>query len=421
MIRFLLKGVLRDRSRSLFPLLTVTAGVSLVVFLNGWIAGGRNDILWSNAVFSTGHVKVMTNAYAENIDLVPNDLAILGVDSLLQDLQQQYPNMYWSPRIKFGGLLDIPDAQGETRAQTIVAGLAMNLTTGRDVNIMELEDALVLGDIPSEPNEILISELLASQLSVGIGDTATLVSSTMYGSMAMHNFVISGLIRFGITAMDRSTIIANLPDVQRALDMQDAAGEILGFFPDVLYHDEQAEHMAAEFTAQQDASDEFAPQMLPLVEQGGLASLIKMFDSFSGVLIAIFIFAMGIVLWNAGLMGSLRRYGEIGLRLAVGEEKGHLYRTLVAESVLIGIGGAILGTIIGLIATYYMQVHGIDLSTSMQNSNLMMSNVFRAQIVPSCFYIGLVPGIIAPLLGTSLSGIGIYKRQTAQLFKELEV
>ncbi len=421
MIHFLLKGILRDRSRSLFPLLTVTAGAALVVFLNGWLAGARNDILWSNAAFSTGHVKVMTNAYAEESDLIPNDLAILGVDSVINKLQSAYPEMYWSPRIKFGGLLDIPDSLGETRAQTIVAGLALNLTSGRDVDIMEMQDALVRGSIPAEPNEILISELLANQLDVSVGDTATLVSTTMYSSMTMYNFVISGTIRFGITAMDRSTIVANLPDVQRALDMQNAAGEILGFFPDVLYHDEKAENMSAAFTAQQDQNDEFALQMLPLVEQHGLKSMVMMFDNFSGILITIFIFVMAIVLWNAGLMGSLRRYGEIGLRLAVGEEKSHVYRSLIAESILIGIGGAFLGTIFGLGATYYMQVHGIDISTSMQNSTMMMSNVMRAQIVPSCFYIGLIPGIFAPLLGTSISGIGIYKRETAQLFKELEV
>ncbi|MBN1482244.1 FtsX-like permease family protein [candidate division KSB1 bacterium] len=421
MIQFLLKGILRDHSRSLFPLLTVAAGAFLIVLANGWVDGARNDMLWVNAIFSTGHVKVMTNAYAKDIDLVPNDLAILGADSLLENLKASYPNMIWSPRIKFGGLLDIPDAAGETRAQTIVAGLALPLTSGRDVELLGIDDAIVRGRIPAAPNELIISQTLANQLNVSVGDTATLVSSTMYGSLTMHNFVIAATIHFGVLAMDRSTIIANLPDIRVALDMDDAAGEILGFFPDFLYHDERADHMAAAFTAAQEETDEFALQMLPLVEQRGLRSLITMMDSMGGVLMTVFIFAMAIVLWNAGLMGSLRRYGEIGLRLAVGEKKGHVYRSLLAESILVGIGGAILGTIFGLAATYYLQVHGIDISSSMKNTSMMLSNVIRAQITPASFYVGLIPGIVAPLLGTSISGIAIYKRETAQLFKELEV
>ena len=34
--------------------------------------------------------------------------------------------------------------------------------------------------------------------------------------------------------------------------------------------------------------------------------------------------------------------------------------------------------------------------------------------------IGFVPGLFATVLGTMLAGIGIYRRNTAQLFKELE-
>jgi putative ABC transport system permease protein len=51
---------------------------------------------------------------------------------------------------------------------------------------------------------------------------------------------------------------------------------------------------------------------------------------------------------------------------------------------------------------------------------MMMSNVIRARITSFTYIIGFLPGLLATLLGTAISGIGIYKRQTAQLFKELE-
>ena len=50
----------------------------------------------------------------------------------------------------------------------------------------------------------------------------------------------------------------------------------------------------------------------------------------------------------------------------------------------------------------------------------MMPGVFRAQITNATWYIGFIPGLVSTQLGTMLAGIGIYKRQTAQLFKELE-
>ena len=55
-------------------------------------------------------------------------------------------------------------------------------------------------------------------------------------------------------------------------------------------------------------------------------------------------------MWNAGLIGTLRRYGEFGVRLAMGESKGGVYRSLLAEAVIIGILGSIAGTILGLAA-----------------------------------------------------------------------
>jgi putative ABC transport system permease protein len=47
--------------------------------------------------------------------------------------------------------------------------------------------------------------------------------------------------------------------------------------------------------------------------------------------------------------------------------------------------------------------------------------VVRAKVTPVSYVIGFVPGLIATFLGTSISGLGIYKRQTSQLIKELEV
>ena len=144
--------------------------------------------------------------------------------------------------------------------------------------------------------------------------------------------------------------------------------------------------------------------------------------SMGAIVTFIFMVAMSLVLWNAGLLGGLRRYGEIGVRLAIGEEKGHVYRSMIAESVLVGIAGTIVGTAIGLSLSYWLQTKGLDISefTRNQATGVMMPNVVRSRITPPDFYIGFIPGVISTVAGTMLSGIGIYRRKTAQLFKELE-
>ena len=102
MISFLFKGLLRDRTRSLFPLLTVLSGVVLTVFLHAWLNGSISSLIQSTAHFSTGHVRVMTRAYAKESGQIPNDLALLGIDTLMAELKAEYPDLLWTPRIKFG-------------------------------------------------------------------------------------------------------------------------------------------------------------------------------------------------------------------------------------------------------------------------------------------------------------------------------
>jgi putative ABC transport system permease protein len=140
------------------------------------------------------------------------------------------------------------------------------------------------------------------------------------------------------------------------------------------------------------------------------------------IITLIFMVAMSLVLWNAGLLGGLRRYGEIGIRLAMGEEKGHVYRMMILESVIIGISGTIAGTAVGLLFAWLMQTYGLDIATFTKgaSSAIMMPDVVRARITETDFYIGFIPGVISTVIGTALAGIGIYKRKTAQLFKELE-
>lgn len=422
MFRFYIKGLFRDRSRSLMPTIVVAVGVTLVVLMHCWVTGVLGDMIVFNARFATGHVKVMSRAYSENIDQLPNDLALLGTEDVLQNLSSDYPGMEWVERIQFGGLVDVPDENGETRAQGPGGGMAVDLLSpgSKEAERLNLEKSLVRGRLPRAPEEILLSDEFATKLEVEPGDAVTLISNTMYGAMSITNFTVCGTIKFGATALDRGGMVADISSIRMALDMQDATGEILGFQPEGEYDDLEAGAISAAFNEKySDPSDEFSPVMQSLREQGTMTMMLDILDYVKALIIGIFLFAMSIVLWNSGLLGGLRRYGEMGLRIAIGEEKRHIYRSLITESLFIGIAGSILGTAVGLLFASLL-TRGIDIGGMMGNSSMMMQSVMRSRITPDAYYIGFIPGIFATALGTALAGIGIFKRQTAQLFKELQ-
>ncbi|MCF7811420.1 FtsX-like permease family protein [bacterium] len=423
MILFLLKGLLRDRHRSLFPVIVIAIGVALTTLMYSYLSGVIGDVFNNIAVFDAGHIKITTRAYDEIADQIPNDLGLVNVSELTKELSQKYPNLDWTPRIKFGGLLDFPDENGETRSQGPVFGMGINLfdRNSGEIKRLNLDKSVISGRLPEKSGEIVLSDQLAQNLEAKLGDVATLISSNAFGGMAIQNFTMVGTVRFGMAALDNNTMLADITDAGYLLEMYDGAGEILGFFNNGIFDEVEAARIKAEFNAEYSGpDDETSPIMKTLLDQNNLQDYINYIKQFISILITIFIGVMVIVLWNAGLLSGIRRYGEIGVRLAIGESKGAVYGAMLIESVLIAIFGSVIGAAIGLAASYYLQEVGLDLTGMMSGTSMIISSVMRARVTITSYYIGFIPGIFATLLGTMISGIGIFKRQTSQLFKELE-
>ena len=377
-----------------------------------------------NAKLDTGHVKIMTKPYAENKEQLPNDLALLGINELIDSLNLNYPDLIWTPRIKFGGIMDVPDASGNTKLQGPGIGLAISILSEEsgELQRLQLNKSLKKGRLPKRSGEIILSDNYATKLNISPGEKITFFGSTMEGSMVFQSYEMTGTVEFGSPLMDKGTFIIDIRDAQNMLDMENGTGELLGYFKDDKYDDQKALVIAENFNAKfQESKDEYTPVMFTLKDQNGLRESLDMGDAFSGIFIFIFILAMSLVLWNTGLIGGLRRYNEFGIRLALGESKNNVFKLLLIEASVIGLIGSIIGTSLGLVFCYYLQEVGIDISKDVANSTIIMPSVMRAYVTSDLFYIGFIPGLFSMLFGTALAGRGIYKRETARLFKELEV
>ena len=118
---------------------------------------------------------------------------------------------------------------------------------------------------------MILSDQYARKLGLEIGRFATLIGATAQGGMAVQNFTLAGTIDFGVTSLNRNFMVADLADLQYALDLEDRAGEILGFFPDMVYREQPADRMARDFNrAYEDREDPFTPHMMSLSDQNDL-------------------------------------------------------------------------------------------------------------------------------------------------------
>ena len=426
MIKFLTKGLLRDRTRSFFPVLVITISVAIVVFASGFMTGTMNSLLLDTAVILSGHEKIVTRAYNEESMLMPNDLALLETDKLIDKLEKECPNFFWTPRIIFAGLLDVPDEKGETKSQGPVIGMGIDFFTdeSRQIEIWEIERNLVSGALPVNKNDALISSKLAEKLNILVGEQATFIGSTMDNAFTTYNYNIVGTFNLRKGQADRQMMLVDISGAREALDMDNAASAIFGFSHDLFYDDAAAVALRTNYNnIESDSLDIFSPFMLALRDGNQMGTMVDMSNAILAIMGSVFLVIVMVVLWNMGLMNGLRRYGEVGLRLAIGEPKGHVYRSLIMEAVIIGLFGTVIGTGLGLSLTYYVQENGIDYTKGMEalsNSSMVMPNIFYAQVTPDLLYIGFFPGVLATVFGTMLAGLAIYKREMSQLFKELE-
>jgi putative ABC transport system permease protein len=400
--------------------------VALVIFNRGFLVGTMNGMFRDTAVISSGHVKIMTHAYQEESQLLPNDLALMNVDEIVEILHVVYPDYFWSPKISFAGLLDLPDEQGETKLQgpVMVYGIDFLSSESRQFELWELEKRIVSGQMIQNPNDALVGGKLAEKLGLSLGDRVTYIGTTMNNAFTTFNFTVVGTFNLGMGPLDKQMMLVDIEGARVALDMEDAASEILGFKHDLYYDDDASVMMRNQFNATHlDTTDIFRSSMIALRDANQMGTMIDLVDWSVFIILGIFLLIAMIVLWNMGIMSGLRRYGEMGIRLAMGETKGQVYRSLILESVIIGTIGTIIGTLIGLPLTYYVQEVGIDYSAAFENLNtttMIMSTVFYTQVTPDLYYIGIIPGVLATVFGTMLAGRAIYKREMAQLFKELE-
>ena len=257
-----------------------------------------------------------------------------------------------------------------------------------------------------------------------MGDAVTFVGTTMDNAFTTYNFIVVGTFDLKMGPVDKQMMLVDIEGARFALNMNNASSEIFGFKHDMFYDDENSQILRNQFNEiHSDTSDIFRPIMMALRDQNQMGTMVDLADVATIIILGIFIIIAMIVLWNMGIMSGLRRYGEMGIRLAMGETKGQVYRSLILESVIIGSIGTFIGTAIGISLTWYVQEYGIDYSSAFENlsnNTMMMTTVFYAKITPDLFFIGIVPGVVATVLGTMLAGRAIYKREMAQLFKELE-
>src|SRR5210317_19881 len=292
----------------------------------------------------TGHMQVQAPGYND-------DQKMRQVVPGVQDLAEQLRNDLDSDTIAARGWA-FGLASSEARSYGIgIYGVEPEFES-RVSNIPGLiEEGRFLGEI--DAMEIVIGEVLARNLRIGVGDELTILGSGLDGSFAAAVVVVVGVFESGVKDIDRN--IAEMP---------------LGTFQDVFYMNGAGHQVVIMAPTLDDAPAlqsnvaAFLPDGLVVhswdVLQPGLKQAIQADISSAFFMYGILVILVAFSVLNTQLMCVLERTNEFGIVMALGLKPARLGRLVMLETTMMGLIGLLLGALCGALFTTWFTVNGFS-------------------------------------------------------------
>ena len=358
------RNLLRNPRRTAISLTALVVGVGALVGLRGVINGQQQAVLDNVVHGQVGAVQVHRAGYLANVQGSPLTLDLEDSPALRERLARIEGVTAVAPRIVFGGMVSLPDAEdapGRTGYLLLTAydpALEPRVTPQRFTWLSEGEP-LPEGDAPG----VMLDAELARGLGAGVledeEDEArwpALLAADREGVLNGAPLRLTGTLVEAPLGGRRQGSLA-LGTAQRLLRMEGRVTE----YALALEHLEDAHAVRDALRAELGSAFEVHAwdDVLPFVAQ-----LVRHQDFIFGVITTVFLVTVLLGVVNVMLMNVLERVREIGTLLAVGLRRRHVVALFVWEGAVLGLLGGALGAGLGWAVTLWLGQRGLHLPSS---------------------------------------------------------
>jgi len=344
-LKIALRNVFRNRRRTAFSLTVIVVGTVIFLVLLGFIGEALHSTQRSLACES-GAVQVADERLFENRTTGYDYLISPDVRDRVLAIIATMPGVIGSTaQLNFAGLI------GDQEGSTLVLGrgvvpcncvqdYACIVTTGQDLP----EDA---------SRDVILGRALAKKLGVGLGDRISIATSTVNGNFNAATVSVIGELSYSVETVEKQLGLFPIAFVQRLLKTDGVERIQIGL--DDL---STASAFAAELQDRLDAegiglTTRTWDQLNPTYE-----SLQTFYTAFSGLAgIAVFALVFFSVI-EVLTISFLERTREVGTVRAFGATRTRVFRTFLAEGILIGLIGGALGAAIGVAVAFLFNAIG---------------------------------------------------------------
>lgn len=361
-----LRNIRRNSRRSILSAVAIAVATMTIVFMFALIHGMMLDMEWNITSYMTGHIRLRNKEYDKNEMLNPVHLTIKNAGAIIETIDNLPDTTLTVPRIPFYAVVY------RNNDSFNIKGIGLDFE--KEKTFQNLDQYIVKGNIPApESNGVVMGYKLADEMGLKIGDTFTVMTTTVYrGSNAM-TFKVEGLASFAIKALSETIFYAPLLKVQKLIKADDSVTEILI----KVSKENVIPTTVQEISQLLEKKGDMAIDVKAYTALDTTLTFMGTAQSAYDVIALIFFILASTVIVNTTMMVIFERMKEIGTIGAMGMTGGQIQRLFFLEAFFIGILGALAGVIIGIGITLPLSSIGINFGAAMESVDMEISDIIR--------------------------------------------
>jgi len=375
LLKIAIRNLLRYRRRTALTASLITIGVVFVmVFIS--VSGSFQGMMIANITDSfLGHIQIHKRGYVASIDSLPLTLNLgpKAVKNIEKAITAIPGIVAYSPRVKFGGMFS-------TFVETTNLRLNGVYPDKETATVPLLFSRVREGAQTIQRGEILVPELIAKGMKVGVGDTVVVVATNKDGSVNGKQFTVTGIMESATGPGGRDGYI-HIEDAMEVLRMEKLKiSEIalrLADFQSI--HEVDASLKSILFK-------EVNKQNKPVLEVhtweklSPFYNISRMIDLMTFFIKLILIAIVLISILNVMIMAVYERIREIGTIAAIGTLPGKILSMFVLEGFCLGIFGTIAGNALGMAIIFILDISKISFNFGRQKGLILSPSIDPADI-----------------------------------------
>ena len=378
------RNLWRNTRRTCITLAAVSLSTAILMASYGLMDGLMQHAVSNATNLVVGEVQVHAQGYLADHSIYK---ALNEPDLILRAAKQN--NVAAAPRRYGYGLVAVGTKSAGARfwgvepaSERATFDLAQHLQEGRFLS-------------ETTQRGVVLGQKLARSLQAQIGSEIVVVVQAADGSLGNDLYTVTGILKAAGDSIDRNAALIHTADFVELFVSGERIHEVALNSRGML----SPEGLTALLSiAAPEEEIKNWRQLMPEV-----SDMVNLFDAFIWIFGLIFLLAAGMGVMNTMLMATYERIREFGILKALGATPWGIIRDVAAEALMLAALGTVLGTILGLAGSYYLQKVGLDLSIfagTYSVGGVAFDPIWRATISPKMVFIPVVLMLIIGLLAS---------------------